>query len=1187
MVRAIARRQGRRLLHAFALAVALAAAAASGAHASGITNSGNDLRDGWYPDQPALSPDAVSDATFGQLWSQQLDGQIYAQPLVVGDHVIVATERNKVYSLDRETGDVEWADDLGAPFPATKIGPSGCPDLKPDIGVTGTPVIDPATNTIYLTHKTYASGSTDQAAYWMDALDADTGQPRPHFPRILQGNGQNAPTRNFMPTTELQRPGLLLLDGIVYAAFGGHCDIFPYQGWVMGVNPTTGNFRARWSAVMSGFGAGIWQSGAGIMSDGPGRMFVSTGNGGAPDAPGDSPAAGMFGESIVRLDVQPDGTLKAADFFAPADAQHLDDYDADFASGGVTGLRDDVFGTSKYPHLALAAGKAGYVYLLNRDDLGGYQNTPDHGDDVVARVGPYGGVWSRPGVWPGDGGWIALPTASPGGGEHPAPGGSAGYLKLYRYRVSHGQPSLDTPVQSDDAFGFGSGAPVITSDGLRSGSATLWAIWMPNGSGANAQLRAYDAVPRDGHLILRRAWPIGVGTKFAMPGIGSGRVYVGTREGRVLAFGSPVQAAVTAAPATFPDTTVGETSTETVTLAAAAPVTITGVSGSGVFAAVTDGLGLPRTLAAGDTLDVPATFAPVAAGVTGGTLTVTTDQGPFAFTLTGAGQLSDAQLTIAPGVVSFGGAIVGENHAGTVTISNTGGQPMTIEGVDLPSAPFSVDDPPDAGDVIAPNTSRNVTVRYRPTAVGDFSADLVVHTSAGTGTVGLLGSAGAGPRLSVTPADGWQFGDVAVGDSAVAQVAIANTGDSPMTLTKSKPPVGSAFTVLDPLDEATQIEPGETRTVRIRFTPVARGDADDAWTINAADGTGVHAIPVHGHGLAPGEPTGPASVALGDAALGATASGTATFANGGDLPITVTGFDGPAAPFAVDDVPAAGTVVAPGATLAVHARFSSGVPGAAAGTFTLRTSGGDRTVALSARAVTSGLLDAGAGWSFGDVAVGTTKTVDLTLRNAGPAPLTVLASAPPADARFAVVGEGLPVGLTLAPGASRTVTVAFSPAAAGGATAYWTLATTAAAGARLVPLSGNGVVATTPETPPLVGQGPPVVAPPKTRHRRVDAGLTLSRPRLARDGRRLTLRGRVVAAAAGTLSVRVKVKAGNTTTTTVASLRLRRRSTYAGTVRLAHAAARWSRVAVRVAYAGSGSVRPATTAFTLVRVRAR
>ena len=221
--------------------------------------------------------------------------------------------------------------------------------------------------------------------------------------------------------------------------------------------------KARWVADEPGNGAGIWQSGAGLTSDGPGSILLSTGNGGAPASrcPGETPPLDL-GESIVRLDVQPDGSLKAVDFFAPFDAASLDTWDADFASGGVTGLPEEYFGTPAIPHLAVAVGKDGYVYLLNRDHLGGIGQGPSGSDDVVQRIGPNGGVWSRPGVWPGEGGWVYIPTASGG----TSASGSSGNLYVYKYGVTaKGAPQLAQAGVSSEAFGFSSSAPVITSDG--------------------------------------------------------------------------------------------------------------------------------------------------------------------------------------------------------------------------------------------------------------------------------------------------------------------------------------------------------------------------------------------------------------------------------------------------------------------------------------------------------------------------------------------------------------------------------------------------------------------------------------------------------------------------------------------------------------------------------------------------
>src|SRR5262245_33957216 len=178
-----------------------------------ITAGADELRTGWYPNQAALSPALVAGNTFGQLFSTPVHGQVYAQPLVVGSTVFLATESNDIYGLDAETGAVQWTRNLGVPFNASDV---GCGDLTPTIGVTGTPVVDSATNTAYFFSKTYDSGA---AAWFAHAVDVATGNERSGFPVAIAGSAANDPSKVFVPKVQMQRPGLLLLDGVVYAAF--------------------------------------------------------------------------------------------------------------------------------------------------------------------------------------------------------------------------------------------------------------------------------------------------------------------------------------------------------------------------------------------------------------------------------------------------------------------------------------------------------------------------------------------------------------------------------------------------------------------------------------------------------------------------------------------------------------------------------------------------------------------------------------------------------------------------------------------------------------------------------------------------------------------------------------------------------------------------------------------------------
>jgi hypothetical protein len=838
---------GVRLALLLALVLVLVLATATAALASGITNSADDLRDGWYPEQTSLTPQLLSGGTFGQLWSTNVEGSVYAQPLLADGVVLVATENNKVYALDPTTGAMHWAAplNLGTPWNPSDI---GCGDLTPRIGVTATPVVDPSTNIAYMTHKTYVSGSSGAARWYMDAVELASGKEKAGWPVLLSGAAQNAPGQSFQGTTELQRPGLLLLEGHIYAAFGSDCDHEPWQGWVFGVS-TAGQVTARWTSRPSGNGAGIWESGAGLTSDGPGTLMVSTGNGGAPAGPipGKTPPASL-GESIVRLTVQSDGSLKPVDFFAPFDAQQLDSWDADFASGGITGLNDQYFGTASVPHLAVAVGKNGYVYLLNRENLGGIGEGPGGSDNVVQRIGPYGGVWSRPGVWPGEGGWVYIPTASGGTTGN----GTSGFLRVYQYGVSGtGQPTLSLQASSPDAFGFSSGAPVITSNATTAGSALVWMVWTSGSSGTGAQLRAYDPIPKEGKPVLRWSAPIGTSSKFETPGVGANRLYVGNREGKVMAFGSPVTPVLSGPSTSFPTTTDGASSERTITLTADRALTLSKLSStSSQFTLGTPSIALPAALSTGQSIKVPVTFTPTQNGPIAATLNAETSAGIVGFSLSGTGQAATALLSTSPTVVSFGGTTVGGHIASAATFRNLGAAPLTINAIKLPVGPFSASGVPAIGSTIAPGGSVTVNLSFDPTAEGNFSGEIAMETTGGNGAVGLVGSAGTPGTLQIS-SEKAEYGSVEVGASATRSFTLTNTGGTAVSITKSKPPIGGEFTASTTLGEGTTIAPGESVTESVVFAPTAAGYASGTWAINGDDTTGLHEVAFSGTGAVP------------------------------------------------------------------------------------------------------------------------------------------------------------------------------------------------------------------------------------------------------------------------------------------------------------------------------------------------
>jgi hypothetical protein len=491
------------------------------------TNRGNDSRDGWYPDEPGLGPEVVGSSDFGPVFKTQLNGQIYAQPLLVGNILLVATETNWVYGLNPTTGAIEWSRQIGKPF---EDAPVHCPDLTPYLGVTSTPAIDPTTGVAYLVSQVQLPGRGG-IGWFMNAINPATGAEMPRFPVEIKGPATNNPQQKFLPLQELQRPGLLYLGGVVYAAFGSHCDHTPFAGFIAGVS-TTGRQTTLWTDEAGpgseGGGGGIWQASGGLSSDGPGQILFESGNAEGPQTnhpvgsiPGSSPPANLA-DSVVRLSVQKDGSLKATDFFAVHNDARADEDDWDMSGSPV--LLPTELSTPKYPHLLVATGKEGIVYLLDTDNLGGHNEGPGGRDDVVGEYGPNGQALSTAGVWPGDGGFVYVSTIQSASGH-------AGAVNVYKFTTTaSGLPGLRLVAVGSQAAVFGVSGPVVTSDGTTSGSAVVWII-------DGASLQAYESVPVNRRLKLLGTWFVGNTNAFSPPGIGDNMVYVGVQDGYLYGFG--------------------------------------------------------------------------------------------------------------------------------------------------------------------------------------------------------------------------------------------------------------------------------------------------------------------------------------------------------------------------------------------------------------------------------------------------------------------------------------------------------------------------------------------------------------------------------------------------------------------------------------------------------------------------
>jgi hypothetical protein len=791
------------------------------------TVSVNSLRTGWDADEAGLTPSDASAPDFGQIFATKLDGQIYAQPVVAKGVLLAVTEQDKAYGLDPVTGSIKWTRDVGPEWAASNI---GCGDLAPDVGITATPVVDPATGTAYFTAKVDDGKNGDNPHWYMHAIDITSGKERGGFPTTIHGAADNDPDHDFNPKTAMQRPGLLLLDGVVYAGFASHCDKQPYVGYVVGVNAKSGKQTAMFATETgnSKAGAGIWQSGGGLMSDGKGQIIFATGNGVSPSPHAGHKPPSQLAESVVRVTVQGNGTLKATDFFSPVNNSNLDTDDTDLGSGGPMAIPDG-YGTKAHPHLLVEVGKDGRVFLLDRDDLGGSGQKAGKKDDVLQTGGPYKGVWGYPAFYGGEGGYVYMTT-------------NGGPLSAFKVGVSgSGNPALSRTGTTSSKFGYTSGSPMVTSNGKNAGSALVWVVYAKGPTGKGGQLRAYDAVPSKGKLTLRYSAPIGAATKFSVPATDNGRVYVANRTGVVYGFGRPTTVALASTPTDFGLVAVNKSVTKQVTVTAKRTVKLTKIKTDAPFTA--GKVTLPVTLKTGASLTVPVTYKPTSAVSESGAISFVTTTGTFAFDLHGAGT-KDGLLSD-PSTLAFGEVPVGGRLTLDASITNSGSTTTTIQGSTAPKGPFSTDALPKTGSKLGAGNSVSVPISFVPTAAGKFSSSLVVKSSTGNVTVPITGTSIKGTaQLTIVPGT-LQFGSVPVGKSVTKTFDISNTGNLLLTLTKAAPPT-APFLVPDPVSEGQQIEPGDVIHQSVTFTPTKTGAFDGTYSITGNDGQGAHLITVHG-----------------------------------------------------------------------------------------------------------------------------------------------------------------------------------------------------------------------------------------------------------------------------------------------------------------------------------------------------
>lgn len=342
------------------------------ARASVLQHHNHASRDGVYVDAAITKATAATLHVDTSFAGATISGPTYAQPLYLAskgtgpDLVIAATEQNRVYAFNASTGAQVYNVLLGPTLPRSQLASlaSFCGNIDP-LGITGTPVIDEATRTIYLDAMTSLDGTAANARHQIYALNADTGAMLSGWPVDLNSKVPVTAGTSFTSLLQNQRGALALLGGKVFVPFGGHIgDCGSYHGWVVGVSTTDPTQVSAW--VTRAIAGGIWAPG-GISSDGT-SLFVATGNTEANPNEFTPPDSWQDGEAIFRLSGGLARSSQNTDYFAPTNWEAMDTADQDL--GGCQPLVVDVPGATP-SSLVVALGKDGKAYALNRANLGG------------------------------------------------------------------------------------------------------------------------------------------------------------------------------------------------------------------------------------------------------------------------------------------------------------------------------------------------------------------------------------------------------------------------------------------------------------------------------------------------------------------------------------------------------------------------------------------------------------------------------------------------------------------------------------------------------------------------------------------------------------------------------------------------------------------------------------------------
>jgi hypothetical protein len=495
----------------------------------------NDVaRTGQNLAETRLTTGNVNSTTFGKLFQATLDGLVDAQPLYVagvsipnhGIHnvLIVATENDSLYGLDADTGAQLWQAALLASG-ETPSDDRGCGQVTPQIGITSTPVIalKPGTTGSAIFAVAMSKDASGTYHQRLHQVSLTTGAPLAAAVEITAeypgtGEGSTGGYALFDPKQYKERSGLLLLNGTVYLAWGSHCDIPPYTGWIMGYDATTLAQTSVIDVTPNGAEGAIWGAGAGLAADSNGYIYFLDANGTFDttlNAQG-SPSNGDYGNAFIKLSAA-GGQLTVADYFTMFNTNDESDGDVDLGSGGALVLPDMTDANGQVRHLAIGAGKDGNIYLVDRDNMGKFNPQNDSAIYQELDGALPGGIWSMPAYYNGRVYFGAV----------------NGPIRAFQF--SKAALSTTPASATGTQFTYPGATPSISANGLTNG--ILWAV--ENNSPAVLHAYAADNLAQELYNSNQAAQgrdQFGSGNKYMVPTIANGKVYVGTPNG-VAAFG--------------------------------------------------------------------------------------------------------------------------------------------------------------------------------------------------------------------------------------------------------------------------------------------------------------------------------------------------------------------------------------------------------------------------------------------------------------------------------------------------------------------------------------------------------------------------------------------------------------------------------------------------------------------------